>query len=310
MEKQKLGKGWFLSLFGGIVFGAALAVGTLLLFSYTMYNTYNKEYAVQGADKSLKAESQVLLDNEEMKVTFKGFDQSVKKGEDLVLEVENKTDRAKQVMCDTVEVNGYAVQNALHDKIESNSSRKVGLSITSELNKMGIDKITDIKFSLLTSDSDDFDHVVEGPFEIKTNHYGSFKQEEKDATLAKELLYDENGVKIYAVETALPDARTVSPEFWFIIENDTDRKIRVGENKVVANGITMDTVSFYPTALYPGQKTKEAMALLISDAEEKNVGEDIRTLDAQFSIDFEIEQENGKISKHSEHFETPLLKVK
>lgn len=309
MEKNSLGFKWWLSFIVGIIAGIALALATVFAIAANIEKQYKESIGRANTDKSLKADRQLLVNNDKYEIVFEGFDPNSKTEETLIFNLKNKTDKELSFSSDYLEVNGYVVEEVFYESLNPNETKQSYMIIKSELNKMGIEKITDLKLRTMvyTPSNDTF---LEGPFEIKTNHYGKFDQLAKEKELTEKLVYDKNGIKIYYAKSALDSSKTMSPAFWFMIQNDSDRRVRITEQNTKANGITMDTVSFYPEILYPNKKTKEPLTLLLSEAEEEKLGKNIDSLEVEFEINLENKMENGKISKKSESFKTGVIKIK
>lgn len=164
------------------------------------------------------------------------------------LVVETSNDSGKDIIVslanNTISVNGFNLTSLMYSSVKSGetSSANIGLDI-SELEKSGINNITEIKFALQIMDPDQEYNVTEEsePITIKTTNTSS----DEEYTADGEVVYSNNGITV--TELGCTDNADGSTEFRFLAENQSEKMIRIKAESFFVNSTAL------PASLYPGE---------------------------------------------------------
>ncbi|MDO4459287.1 MAG: hypothetical protein Q4C42_04250 [Clostridia bacterium] len=227
----------------------------------------------------------VALDQDDISLKFKevAFDDDPKWGYyEFSYVLKNGTDKNLSVTTDNVSVNGImTVSGGIWESVDAGKNAKNNFRLyLSDLEKIGVGTIRDLTFRIEVKDSDSYDEILTTDFmTIETSAFGT-------ATTAVDTegkeLYNDNGVKIIAKETVLPDDYNLG-KVPFVIENTNDYVIYVSDSNTYINGWDATTSLYKEVA--PG-KTAICTMNIYSEADDLDIEtyEDITELESDLNI--------------------------
>lgn len=239
--------------------------------------------AITAATTPVMAETteiseQVLYDENGIKVTATGFDDSGIFGPEVKVLIENNTDKSFTLQTRYSSINGFMSDFQISADVAPGKKTNDSFSIMrSDLEKNGIEQVANIDCSLHIFDSESWDTIVDTPIiPIQTNLSGNFDQAYDDSGT---VMYDENGIRI--ISQGISEDDIWGPEPVLYIENNTDRIITVQTRDTSVNGFMVDA-SFSPE-IAPGKKCIDGLTLFPNDLEENGIT-DISDLETSFHI--------------------------
>lgn len=188
------------------------------------------------------------------------------------LEVETSNDSGKDIILslanNTISVNGFNLTSLMYSSVKTGetSTATIGLDI-SELEKSGINNISEIKFALQIMDPDqEYDVSAESePITVKTTNTASDEEYVADG----EEIYSSDGITV--TELGLTENDNGSPEFRFLVENQSEKMIRIKAENFCVNGTSV------PSSLYPGEVSagnKSVMHITLTSDDRQTYGID------------------------------------
>lgn len=270
-EKRPSKALWLLVVIVAIVLGfvsSVVTVGTLVHFEQKKAILADKNTEV---DKSLKAEEQLLFDDNGVKATFLGFNKSKSPfGNTINFEVENKSDREIKFYFDYLKVNGLVVDATMHERIAKGQKMKVEATLKSLLHEIKIEKIEELDFQLIVYNGD---YVPYGEYHVRTNHYG--KTDRETPYRNKLQVVNESVENGQIVISLLPDL-TVSgngkEKYYVMIENNTDSPLEIDAEGMIYNGTTVKEGTFRPERLPAHSKSVEPVEMNLPKDITDNLG--------------------------------------
>ena len=281
-----------------VIIGVSLIVSMLSGCSVSNSTMQDKEIAVVENGSSdtttdtsqeteevvneVSIEEQVLYDENDIKITATGMDDSIW-GTELKLLIENNSSKTITVQARKCNVNGYMVTTMM--SVDVASGKKANDSSTFEtsgLKECGIEQIATMEFSFYIFDTETWDDIVETDMiTVSTSIAEGYVQNYDDSG---EVLVETDGVKIVGKGLSASDS------FWgpgviLYIENNSDKNITVQVRDVSINGF-MVTSSMSEDVLV-GKKAISAVQFFSTDLESNGI-DDITSVELYFHI-FEAE---------------------
>lgn len=281
-----------------VIIGVSLIVSMLSGCSVSNSTMQDKEIAVVENGSSdtttdtsqeteevvneVSIEEQVLYDENDIKITATGMDDSIW-GTELKLLIENNSSKTITVQARKCNVNGYMVTTMMSVDVASGKKANDSLTFeTSGLKECGIEQIATMEFSFYIFDTETWDDIVETDMiTVSTSIAEGYVQNYDDSG---EVLVETDGVKIVGKGLSASDS------FWgpgviLYIENNSDKNITVQVRDVSINGF-MVTSSMSEDVLV-GKKAISAVQFFSTDLESNGI-DDITSVELYFHI-FEAE---------------------
>lgn len=192
-----------------------------------------------------EVEEQVLVDNENIKITFNNFSQTDFSGYLTInLTVENKLDKAITLSSMSAAVNGYMLGSSCYTTVGIKQTEGVSCRISlSDIYNSGITSVGEVKLSFDDSVSD-----IECPLlTIRTSLYGTIVD---NTTVEGDIFYEGNGVKIInrgfgdiiytSLGSALGGASNSPYGLNLYIENSLEEEVILDVGYCTLNGVVCD----------------------------------------------------------------------
>lgn len=238
-------------------------------------DTVDTGNTVNGA---VTIEQTVLFDADGIVVTATGYEEGWMGPEIMVL-VENNTDKNVLVTTDSLSVNGYMLPyTSLYADVAAGKKSNESISImTSELEQSGIETISNLQFFIDISDADNWETLITSDLITLNTSAAGLQQPVDDSG---DVLYDSNGVKVVCKglkQDVIWDGTIV-----FYMENNSGKSITVSAENVSVNGFMEDAGLW--SDLRDGTKIIDGMSLLdLSDLELESI-DDVKNIEFNLQI--------------------------
>ncbi len=199
--------------------------------------------ACGGAKEKLDFKEQTVIDNSSCKVVVKKLDPKNFFGYTVKFYLENKTDKALNFSFDYNAANGVTVSALFVKEVapKSNSTEDLQFS-TSDLEKSGLKKITDLEFKMRVYP--DGENSIENAVAVETYHIYPYGEAEKGTAFKRanvdsdKVLIDNDKVKF--VVTGVADDTLFGKTIKVYIENKTANSMMVDTDNETINGKVID----------------------------------------------------------------------
>lgn len=217
-------------------------------------------------DAEITIEEQVLLEQNDIKITAVSMESDSIWGDGIKLLIENDSPSNVGVSCNALIVNDFMISDLFSSTVAAGKKANETMYISSsELKAAGITNIGQIETYFHIYDSDSYETLFDAePAIIKTSLYDKM---DTTADVKGEELYNQDGVRIigqYVNENS----------FWgtavlLYIENTSGRNIGVSCDNMSINGFMV--TPFFSSSVYDGKKAYDDITILSSDLEENNI---------------------------------------
>lgn len=217
-------------------------------------------------DAKVTIEEQVLLEQNDIKITAVSMESDSIWGDGIKLLIENDSPANVGVSCNALIVNDYMISDLFSSTIATGKKANETMYISSsELRAAGITNIGQIEIYFHIYDSDSYEALFDAePVIIKTSLYDKM---DTTADVNGEELYNQDGVRIigqYVDENS----------FWgtavlLYIENTSGRNIGVSCDNMSINGFMVTPL--FSSTVYNDKKAYDDITILSSDLEENNI---------------------------------------
>ncbi len=248
----------------------------------------NEETAVESSEESTEeseeaAPTEVSLEQQEVYnengivVTVTGLEIDSIWGTEISVLIENNSDQNITVQPRYGSVNGYMMDFQMSCDVAVEKKANDIISIYAEdLEKSGVDTISNIEFSLTIFDTDTWDGIADTDTISLTTNVSDYVQEYDDSG---EVIYDENGIKI--VSKGIVEDEIWGPEVILYIENNTDSNITVQPRNTSVNGFMVD--GSMSSDIISGKKIVDEISFYTEDLEANNITE-FENFEVSFAI--------------------------
>ncbi len=233
----------------------------------------------QPVSNEVSLPEQVIFEQNDIKITVTGLDNSGFWGPAVKLLIENNSTQNITVQTRNCSVNGIMVDPLFSEDVASNKKANTSIDIfSSELKAAGVSTIKDIEFYFTIFDAESWNTIVDSEvISLTTSADPSFVQTYDDSGF---VAYDKNGVKIVAKKISSEDSFW-GAELYLYIENNTDKNITVQSRDVSVNGFMIDPI--FSADIVSGKKAFDSLTFFDSDLEENEIT-DIVDLELKFII--------------------------
>ena len=234
--------------------------------------------ADEKAKEEITIEEQLLLDQNGLKITAKGYTEDPIWGPGIKLLMENDTDKNLSVSCNALIVNNYMVNDLFAESIAAGKKTNENLYfLSSDLKNAGIDTPGQIEIYFHVYDSDTYSKVFDADcVTLKTSVYDSMKTVKLDD--GKEI-YNEDGLRIvgkYVDENSLWGAAVL-----LFIENNTGRNVTVQTDDMSINGFMVTPL--FSSTVYDGKMALDDITIMQSDLEKNDI-QSVDEIELKFNI--------------------------
>lgn len=223
-------------------------------------------------------EEQILIDDEDFKVTAVSYEKDSIWGDGIKVLIEN--DRAEDIGigCTALIVNDYMITDLFAAEVAAGKKAYETLNLSNmQLEAAGIENVGQIEIYFHTYDSDSYKSIKDYDcVTIKTSNY-----DDMDTAINDEghELYNENGVRIvgkYVDESSFWGAAVL-----LYVENTSGQDLKVYCDDMSINGFMV--TPYFSCDIYNGKKALKEITLLSSQLEENNITE-IEDIELKFKI--------------------------
>ena len=226
------------------------------------------EESLTESNDVVTVDEQVIYDDNDIKITVKGLDDSWF-GTELKVIIENNSDQTVMVQPRDTSVNGYMVQALMSAEVAPGKKINDGITFeTTGLKECGIEQIATMEFSIVVIDSATWDYIVETDMiTIETSVANSYVQEYDDSG---NVLVDYGDIRI--IEKGLSENGSVwGPGVILYIENNSDDNITVQVRDVSINGYMVESIISEDVLV--GKKSITDLQFLSKDLEDNGITE-------------------------------------
>lgn len=226
----------------------------------------NETSVTTTEEKGTTIEEQVLVDQDDVKITAKSMSSSLF-GPELKILIENDSDTDLIIQTRNASVNGYMVDTMISEEVAAGKKSNTSITFSAQaLSECGITTFTEMEFYFHVFTQDDWETYFDSDvINVKTSAYGSYEQEIDDSG---EVFYDEDGIKIIGKGLSNNDS-IFGPGLIVYIENNTDTDFTVQVRDTSVNGFMIDTIMSEDVAA--GKKAITAVTFFKSDLEENEI---------------------------------------
>ncbi|MDD6638009.1 MAG: hypothetical protein PUE81_04450 [Lachnospiraceae bacterium] len=237
-----------------------------------------EETSTENVTTEIAIEEQVLYDENDIKITATGLEDSWL-GTELQVLIENNSSQSITIQARNANVNGYMVPTVMSADVAAGKKANDSLTFeTSGLKECGIDNIATMEFLFHIFDSESWDEIVDTDvITVETSIAESYTQTYDDSG---EVLVDTDGIKI--VGKGLSDEDSFwGPGVILYIENNSDQNVTIQVRDVSVNGFMVD--SSMSEDVVAGKKAMSAVQFFSTDLEENSI-DDITDVELYFHI--------------------------
>jgi hypothetical protein len=232
-----------------------------------------------SSSNKVTAEEQVLFEQQGIKLTLKGFEDSLF-GPELKVLVENNSDVPITVQTRDVSVNGYMMSAVMFssDVAPGKKNNDTITFMSSELESSGISTISTIELSFHVFNSDSWDSIFDtDTIAVNTSAAGSISQSTTAET--KSIVFEQGGIKISFVDFDTKSFLGAGIKFY--IENSSETPITVQVRDTSINGFMLD--GMMSCDVMPGKVANTSLDFFDSDLEENRIDK-IESVELKFHI--------------------------
>lgn len=242
------------------------------------------EQSKKDAAEQVVVEEQVLLDQDDIKITLKSLEFDGMFGPSLKVLVENNSEEPITVQTRDSSINDVMIESMFSCDVVS--GKKANDSITfmeSDLEHAGIKIIKDIEFKFHIFNSDTWDGVLDSDtITINTSADLEYVQEYDDSGV---IVLDEKDIKIVMKKVSSEDS------FWgadvhVYIENNSDNDITIQARDVSINGFMLEPI--FSSDVIADKKAYDTITFFESDL----IDNEITSIE-KMELSFHIFESNG-----------------
>lgn len=240
--------------------------------------TTTTEESTTISDDTITIDEQILIDQNDIKITAKSMESDSFWGDGIKLLIENNSTKNIGVGCNALIVNDYMISDLFSSSVAAGKKANETMYISSsQLEAAGITNIGQLEIYFHFYDSDSYETLFDSEkVVIKTSAYENM---DTTANVNGEELYNQDGIRIvgqYVDENS----------FWgtavlLYIENNSGRNIGVNCDNMSINGFMV--TPFFSSTIYDGKKAYDDITIMSSDLEENDI-ESVENIEVNFHI--------------------------
>lgn len=257
----------------------------------------NEEESLTGDGGGESIEEQVLLEQDNIKITALEMVKDSIWGEGIKLLIENDSEKNIGVGCNALIVNDYMITDLFSTSVAAGKKANETMYMSSgQLEAAGINDIGQIEIYFHLYDSESYETLADpGGVVIRTSAYDGM---DNQVEITGQELYSQGGIRIvgqYVDENS----------FWgmavlLYIENNSGKKIGISCDDMSVNGYMVSP--FFSSTIYDGKKSFDDITIFSSDLEE-NAIESVEDIELNFHIydaeTYDTIVDTGAISFHA-----------
>ena len=225
-------------------------------------------------------EEQVIVDQDDVKITVTGISEHDIWGQQLDLVIENGTESDLRVTLEYLTVNNYMMTDLFVPSVAAgkNSNETLSLSDTG-LEKAGIGDIAEITFAIRVYEEETYDDLfITEEIVLQTSLYDDYTPAPQEGGTE---LYSEDGVSVFYFPL---DEDMFGLHLPIFIQNDSGRNIRVSADDLSVNDFMVTVL--YSDSVNSGRMGIGEMMLSSSDLEELGIesADEIESLEFTFRV--------------------------
>lgn len=199
-------------------------------------------------------------------------------GSELLLLIENESDKNITVQARNVSINGYMIDTLMSADIAPQKKNNDALTLSAaSLEECGIEKIAEIEFSFHIFDSETWDDIINSDMiTIRTSCADSYTQSYDDSG---DVIYEDDSIRIIA--KGMTEDNIFGPELKLYMENKLDQNITVQTRDTSVDGFMMDAM--FSPEIAPQKRAISSMTFMSSELEENGIS-DLNSIETSFHI--------------------------
>ncbi|MBR4241535.1 MAG: hypothetical protein IKR97_04875, partial [Eubacterium sp.] len=239
--------------------------------------TTSAEASAPQEDSSI--EEQVILEEQGIKITAKGMDDSGLMGPGIKLLIENESGQDITVQTRDGSVNGYMIETMMSaDVVNGKKANETLTFSSSDLKQAGISTFADMEFYFHIFDTSSWDTIFDSDrIQIKTSAADSYEYIFDDSG---EVAYDNNGIKV--VIKGLNEKDSIfGPGIVVYISNESDKAITVQTRDVSVNGFMLEPI--FSSDVAAGKHALDSITFMSNQLTDNDI-ENIEDVELSFHI--------------------------
>lgn len=225
-------------------------------------------------------EEQVIVDQDDVKITVTGISEHDIWGQQLDLVIENQTDMNLRVTLEYLAVNDYMMTDLFVPSVAAGKNSNEALSFSdTALEEAGIDGIAEIAFAIRVYEEETYDDLfTTDEIVLQTSLYDGYTPAPLEGGTE---LYNADGVSIYYFPL---DEDIFGLHLPIFIQNESDRNIQVSADDLSINDFMVSVL--YVDSVNAGRMGIDEMMFASSDLEELGIesADEIESLEFSFRV--------------------------
>lgn len=255
---------------------------TIFLLSFGMFGCGNNTDAETETKVSKKPKSEITFESETLYDNDYGnfIVQSISENGDLKVSMENKTDSTLMYSLDHVSINGLMENPFWAREVTSGNKANDTISFYS-LKEDGIDTISYITFTLIVSDSENWnlEPYIKQEFTLYPYGENQVKEFERKSEESDVVLF--NNEQISVIVDHVEDDSTYGYSLFLYLENKTDQNLIYHIDNASVNGIMVDP--FWAIDIPSGKKAYSEVSWYKQDLQDNEI-DTIEYIDMPFVV--------------------------
>lgn len=236
------------------------------------------EESTSGEDGEERIEEQILLEQENIRITaLEMVDDSIW-GKGIKLLVENDSDKNIGVGCNALIVNDYMISDLFSASVAAGKKANEVMYISSEqLEAAGISNIGQIEIYFHIYDSDSWDTLLDPDAAVITTT--AYESMDNVVEIEGQELYAQNGIRI--VGQYVDDNSFWGTAVLLYIENSSGKGIGINCDNMSVNGFMVTPL--FSSTVYDGKMAFDDITLMASELEESGI-DSVEDIEVNFHI--------------------------
>ncbi len=258
----------------------------------------SEEVALETEDNNIRetVEEQVLLDQDDIKITLKSLDFDGFYGPELKVLIENNSDKSIIVQTRDSSVNDIMIETMFSCNVAAGKKANDSIDfMRADFEQAGIATIQNIEFKFHIFDSDKWDVILDSDtITVNTTADPSYVQAYDDSGL---VVLDDKDIKIVMKRVSSTESFW-GADVYVYIENNSDKDVTIQARDVSINGFMIDPI--FSSDVLSGKKAYDTITFFESDLADN----DIKSIDIM-ELSFHIFDSNS----WDTYFDTQLIEV-
>ncbi len=254
-------------------------VGIFVVLMMLFFLTYPESTRYESLLSTPTIEEQILVDQDGLTITAENI-QLGNENLELVLYLENETEKDLDVFAEMVAINGCMIVPSFNRTIHSGETRTVSMEFMQEdLDLYNITELAviELSFSVFPAGENTREFTTEKKT-IKTSALGTYEQTYDNSGT---IVYEDNGIKI-SILGYTDDHEEFTEGCLLYIENNTDKDLWLDNTyRTYVNDEIIDDCSYIQ--VFARDKSIDEIFFYYSDLDENDITE-INTVETSFSV--------------------------